>query len=247
MSRVKFVLLMVVSLLIYSCGQKGWSEQEKKDFIKGCVKSNKGRISEEASKEGCECMLNKIMKKYPTMIASQEMSKEEIKKLAASCWGNIIKNNANKIYILHKTKDGKVGFMLDTGWKKPEQTNFDLQRVSENAFMGVFVDNIRDFKEGTTKKDVLKIYIKDIMSRRKKVKKESVLKEIKDNGLIIYQTDYTADIDTNRNFYCFNIIDFGKDEDTFAFVLFITLPSYAKDNIQNLNAILKTAKILDKN
>jgi len=79
-------LLIILSLLISSCGQpKSWLEKDKKGFVSGCMKANKGRVSEEQANVLCNCMLNKIMKKHPTMAESQEMKPEEIKEIALSC------------------------------------------------------------------------------------------------------------------------------------------------------------------
>lgn len=88
-SKIKiyqFGLLIMVSLLIFSCGQsESWGEKDKMGFISGCVKANKNRISEEQANEMCNCMLDKMMEKHPTMAASQKMNPEEIKEIARSC------------------------------------------------------------------------------------------------------------------------------------------------------------------
>lgn len=85
-NNFKLVLIVVASLLIYSCGQsKGWSKENKEKFIKGCVNSSKRAVSEEKANEICNCLLNKMMEKYPTMKESQVMSVDEIREMGASC------------------------------------------------------------------------------------------------------------------------------------------------------------------
>ncbi len=109
--------------------------------------------------------------------------------------------------------------------------------------MNVYVHNTKDLKTGTTKKDVLNIYVKNLMGKRKNEKKEFET-EIKSNEKTIYQAVYSADNDTNKNMYSFNVVDLGEDTDTFVFVLFITTPSYGEKHLQDFNNILKTTRVL---
>ena len=82
----KFGLLIIASLFMYSCGQsKEWSDEDKTKFVSGCVKSNKGAVSEEKANELCNCMLDQMVEKYPTMVESQAMKPEEIREMALSC------------------------------------------------------------------------------------------------------------------------------------------------------------------
>ena len=88
-SRIKikhYGLLIILSLLIYSCGQsKNWLEKDKKGFVSGCMKANQARASEEQANLLCNCMLNKIMKKNITNAEIKKMKQEEVKKIALSC------------------------------------------------------------------------------------------------------------------------------------------------------------------
>ncbi len=236
--KIKFVVLLIVALLSYSCGQKGWSESEKRAFVKSCVKANKGKVSKETAEELCECMLYKMTQQHLTSSEAQKMKQEEIKEIAASCLSTM--KNLRDNFVLYTTKDGKAGFSLK-GWKEEEQSNFDLQCTDGEAHMGVYVHNIKDFKLGTTKKDILDMYVKSILSKRKNIRREAK-NQIRNEKQTIYQVIYSADIDENRNIYSFNVVDFG--EDTFVFVLFTALPSYGEEHLQDWNNILKIAVIL---
>ncbi|RBW57138.1 hypothetical protein DS884_11165 [Tenacibaculum sp. E3R01] len=81
-----FLLLIVLSLIIYSCGpSKNWLEKDKKGFISGCMKANNGKVSEERANALCNCMLNKVIKKNITMAESQKIKPEVLKKIVLSC------------------------------------------------------------------------------------------------------------------------------------------------------------------
>ncbi len=78
--RILSFLLIMASLLTYSCNSQtsGWSEKEKKDFLKGCVNASKGRLSEEQSKDFCDCMLNKVMADFPNFSDLKKKKKSEM-------------------------------------------------------------------------------------------------------------------------------------------------------------------------
>ncbi|MBU3024053.1 hypothetical protein [Zobellia galactanivorans] len=80
-----FVLLLFVILGISCQETKGWSEDDKNGFLKGCIGANNGKVSEEKANELCSCILDKMMENYPTMIESQKMGVEDIKALAETC------------------------------------------------------------------------------------------------------------------------------------------------------------------
>ena len=85
---ITFGMFFLLVLATYSCGEskpKGWSDEEKTEFVSSCAKANKGAVSDEKAKELCTCMLDKMVAQYPTMIASQAMSVDEIKAIALSC------------------------------------------------------------------------------------------------------------------------------------------------------------------
>lgn len=238
---IKFGILIVMISFIYACGQQGWSEREKKDFVKGCLKRNNGKISEERAREACNCMLNKMMDRYPTMVASQKIDLKELKEVAISCLktnNNTIENNT----VLHKSKDGKIGLLLKN-WKDIDPNGCNLRAKNKDTQITVIVQDTKAIKPGVTKKDVLLFYVKDIMSKRQNAKKEVPLKEIKYNDKIIYQLVYTADRENSRNLYCFNVIDFKSDSDQLAVVIFNGLPPYKEEKNKEWNTILKSTKI----
>ncbi len=148
-------------------------------------------------------------------------------------------------YGVHKTKDGKIGFLID-GYEDIKDDTADLKcKSDDDVYMLVFVYNIKDFKLGTTKKDVLDMQIEDLMSKRKNPKEEAKLEEIEARDKTIYQKIYTADKNNSRFMYCFNVIDFEENEDLFAFVLFSSSVSYGEKNTEKYNDILKTAEIFE--
>ena len=68
-----------------SLKKAGLKKRKKNLWLVGCVKSNKGAVSEEKATEFCTCMLDKMAEKYPTMIESQSMDVEEIREIAVAC------------------------------------------------------------------------------------------------------------------------------------------------------------------
>ncbi len=142
---------------------------------------------------------------------------------------------------VYKTKGGEIGFLLE-GYEYIEQGPYDLYCKSDDAYMGVFVYNVKDIASGSTKKDILDWQVEDLMSKRENPTKYGELKEIRYMDKIIYQKIYTADKDDMKHIYFFNIIDFGNKEDTFAYVLFSTSVSYGEEHKEDFNNILKAAE-----
>jgi hypothetical protein len=68
-----------------------WSTKDRSDFLSECVKSAKEKVSEEKSKNYCECMLFKVEKKYPNpldagKITEETLSSPDWKKMIADCF-----------------------------------------------------------------------------------------------------------------------------------------------------------------
>ncbi|QWX84252.1 hypothetical protein H0I23_00955 [Cellulophaga sp. HaHaR_3_176] len=85
---IKLGMALLLTVLLYSCGEskpKGWSEEDKSEFLKGCVNSNKGAVSDEKATLMCTCMLDKMSEKYATMVESQKMNVDELREIAISC------------------------------------------------------------------------------------------------------------------------------------------------------------------
>ncbi len=96
-SIIKLVLLTIASISTFACTQsQGWSEKDKKDFLKGCVSSNQGRLSQKLAQDACGCMLNKVEKKHPNVDEAQKLRREEIRDIAFACWKETIAGKDKK-------------------------------------------------------------------------------------------------------------------------------------------------------
>ncbi len=78
------MIILVTSL--YACSSGGWSEQDKKEFIKDCLASTQ---EIENAEKICDCGLQKSMELYRSKAqaeqAVQNMSQNEILKLYEDC------------------------------------------------------------------------------------------------------------------------------------------------------------------
>jgi hypothetical protein len=57
------VLLLLCSLL-FSCKRK-WTQEDKSEFLGGCIKTAITDLGEERAKPYCSCLLNKMLERYP--------------------------------------------------------------------------------------------------------------------------------------------------------------------------------------
>ncbi len=144
---------------------------------------------------------------------------------------------------VYTTNDGKIGFYMENYKVSNEKNPYDLFCENGEAYMGVFVFNTKNIASDITKKDILNLQITNLISKRKNAKEVVGLKEIPYRDKTIYQKIYTADKDYGKYMYIFNIIDFGKKEDTFAYVIFSTSITYGEKHINDFTAILKTGEI----
>ena len=53
-----------LSLSLGSC-KRTWSEKDKSEFVSGCISGAKTDLGEDKAKQYCQCMLQRIMDKYP--------------------------------------------------------------------------------------------------------------------------------------------------------------------------------------
>jgi len=63
--KTSIIYALCISVLIFSCKRK-WTENDRTEFISGCM--NGGAVSDmgkEKAREYCQCMLEKIIAKYP--------------------------------------------------------------------------------------------------------------------------------------------------------------------------------------
>jgi|WetSurMetagenome_2_1015567.scaffolds.fasta_scaffold1263288_1 hypothetical protein len=84
--------IVILFLIILACAQKQklspteWYEEDKKEFMKDCTKpANHPDISAEKVKVYCECMMDKIMKKYPKYSDTYNKQKAEFKDMMKEC------------------------------------------------------------------------------------------------------------------------------------------------------------------
>ena len=75
--------LFIVSSFLISCSSgsssDSWPQSEKKAFMDNCV------IPGVSSKEYCSCMLDKVLKKYPTPESALNMDYDWMMDEAADC------------------------------------------------------------------------------------------------------------------------------------------------------------------
>jgi hypothetical protein len=87
MKQIIFILLL--STLTMACSQKKkdikWSAKDQKDFTESCIENAKSGIGEEKAIKYCDCMKEKMMKKYPDINDAEKISMGETMELAKEC------------------------------------------------------------------------------------------------------------------------------------------------------------------
>ena len=61
-----FILLLLLLPLAYSCKRK-WTDKNKSEFVSGCMSTavRDKNIGDSLARPYCNCLLEKIMEKYP--------------------------------------------------------------------------------------------------------------------------------------------------------------------------------------
>ena len=62
------ILTAVISMLFASCNNP-WTGKDKEEFYGGCVKGALKDMTEDKAKSYCNCMLEKVQKRYPNVSA----------------------------------------------------------------------------------------------------------------------------------------------------------------------------------
>lgn len=62
-----------------------WDDETKVAFVTNCTNESKARMSEAAAKEYCDCMLEKIVAKYPNPADANNMTITETQDMAKEC------------------------------------------------------------------------------------------------------------------------------------------------------------------
>ncbi len=145
---------------------------------------------------------------------------------------------------VHKSKDGKVGFLAD-GYTEIEHKAFDIRCKSDEGVIGLMLYNMKDFRDGYTKMDVLDFQVNDLMSKRENPVLKSDLKKIEHNGKVIYQKIYLAEKGNNKFMYIFNLVDFGEEKDEVAYVIITSRVSYGERHMDDFNEIVKTTELFN--
>ncbi len=77
------LVLVALAFTVASCGG-GWSDDDKKKFMDKC--SEGASAMGEAGEKYCQCMLDKIVEKYPDpKTVDKDMDKEWMQKEAMKC------------------------------------------------------------------------------------------------------------------------------------------------------------------
>jgi hypothetical protein len=58
------LVFLIMSATICSCNRK-WSEEDKTQFVGGCISKAAPDFGDSLAKKYCFCLLDKVMKKYP--------------------------------------------------------------------------------------------------------------------------------------------------------------------------------------
>lgn len=66
-------------------GARVWDDQTRAAFITNCTNESKTRMEEAAAREYCNCMLEKIVAKYPNPGDANNMTIQETQDMARDC------------------------------------------------------------------------------------------------------------------------------------------------------------------
>jgi hypothetical protein len=64
---------------------RGWDKDTRAHFVTNCTNESKTRMDEEAAREYCQCMLEKIVAKYPTPAEANNMTIQQTQDMAREC------------------------------------------------------------------------------------------------------------------------------------------------------------------
>ena len=87
-------IVFIVSLtgLLTSCGEekktdpsRRWASEDQEEFRKSCFENAKTGIGEAKARKYCDCMLEKVMKRYPDVNDTEKMTMGETVELAKEC------------------------------------------------------------------------------------------------------------------------------------------------------------------
>ncbi len=71
---MKLIAFLLV-LFLFSCNRP-WTENDKQNFMGGCMNGALKDMDQAKAKEYCNCMLEKVQKRYPSVSDVQYMKKD---------------------------------------------------------------------------------------------------------------------------------------------------------------------------
>ena len=85
---MKIAAIFLLSFFLTTCSDnkpRGWTAEEKKEFMNECVPAAKKGIDEDKAAPYCECMANKLEKKYPKYAEAGKITMSETVEMAKDC------------------------------------------------------------------------------------------------------------------------------------------------------------------
>lgn len=74
---LQIALVLVVAASLTQCKSKGWSDAQKKTFLDPCKKGAATAMGEDKAGAYCDCVLGKIMAKYPNASDMEKLKGDE--------------------------------------------------------------------------------------------------------------------------------------------------------------------------
>ncbi|HEX2788487.1 MAG TPA: hypothetical protein VHP32_11370 [Ignavibacteria bacterium] len=87
---MKYISILITGLILISCGkqeQKGWSDLNKKEYHSECIEFSKASFDNDTNKASgyCDCVLEKVMTRYPDYSMILRMTPAEKEKYFFIC------------------------------------------------------------------------------------------------------------------------------------------------------------------
>jgi hypothetical protein len=85
---MRIAIIVISTLVFFSCknaASKKWSEADRTQFMNSCVTNATTALGDGAAREYCNCMLEKIEKKYPNSVDSEKITMGETIAMAKDC------------------------------------------------------------------------------------------------------------------------------------------------------------------
>lgn len=85
------IIFFFLSFIVFSCNknneQSGWTDTNKKEYQSSCIEFSKASFENDESKTSiyCDCVLNKVMSRYPNYSAVLRMTPAEREKYYYIC------------------------------------------------------------------------------------------------------------------------------------------------------------------